>query len=607
MDGSTLRRLVRPRPPQVAQRSVWALPEGMVPHMFAILPADWKVFSEWGWDRISAYADELLERELTPHSIDDWLTDWSRLARLIAETFTRLIIRTTTHTNDEAGQLRFQNYSEDVMPRARAFEQALKLKLLESGLHPEAFDIPLQRMRSDATIYREENLALHTERERLETEFSALTAARAFDWDGQPLNQAQVIAKLGLSDRETRERAWKALSECLAKQQAATDRIWVQLLDLRARMAGNAGFSDYRSFRWQELGRFYYTPDDCKAFHAAIQEEVIPAVLRLTEKRKRRLSIDHIRVWDDHWWVKPDPQGRPALEPFGTIGQLTSTIERVFSCVDPALALYYRTLNHESLLDLDARANKAQGGYMQELPASRRAFIFTTAVGSSLDVVTQLHESGHAFHVFEAARWPYHYQSMLEYMPVEFIECASMSMELLASPYLAADRGGFYAPPQLAQARSEHLTQILEFWPYMAVVDAFQHWVYENPDAARDTEQCDESWAALHRLFLPHLDWTGLEDTLRLCWRLQDHILVYPFYYVEYGMAQLGAVQLWANALEDSQKAVAAYRRALSLGNTASLPDLYRAAGVRFDFGRDTLARAVQLIERTIEELEGAY
>jgi oligoendopeptidase F len=568
------------------------------------LPADPIEFSHWDWGLIAPIANELLRRRLTLSSIDEWLEDWSALARLIAESYNRMYIRTTTHTNDKAGQARFRKYSEEVMPKAREFEQGMKLRLLESGLRPKGMAVPLRRIRSDASIYRPENLPLRAKCEALEAEHSALTGARTFDWDGESLNQAQVFAKLGDLDRGVRERAWRALAACLEGQRSELDRLWVQFLDLRQQMARNAGFRDYRSFHWRELARFHYTPQDCKVFHDGIARVVVPAVQRLAEKRKRGLSLDTVRVWDDLWHVRPDPLGRPPLQPFRSAAELTSTAERVFSHVDPALASYYHILREEGLLDLEARSHKAQGGYMQELPASKRAFIFTVAVGTHTDVITHLHESGHAFHVFESVGWPCHYQSMQDYVPVEFVELGSMAMELLGSPFLGRDRGGFYTESQFAQARLEHLESILGFWPYMAVVDAFQHWVYENLEAARDTRLCDEVWASLVKVFMPHLDWNGIEDTLRVCWRLQDHIMVVPFYYVEYGVAQLGAVGVWANALEDQQGAVKAYRKALSLGNTASLPDLYRAAGVKFAFGAEELARAVNLVERAIGEIE---
>jgi oligoendopeptidase F len=568
------------------------------------LPTDPIEFSEWDWDQIAPHANGLLRRRLTLSSIDEWLADWSALARLIAESFNRLYIRTTTHTNDRANHARFRKYSEEVMPKAREFEQRMKTRLLESGLRPKGMAVPLRRMRSDSAIYRPENLPLRTKCEALEAEYNELTGSRTFDWDGEKVDQAQVFGKLGDLDRGVRERAWRAIAACLESQRTETDRIWVQLLDLRQQMARNAGFKDYRSFHWRELARFDYTPQDCRVFHDGIAWVVIPAVQRLAEKRKRGLSLDTLRIWDDFWHLRPDPLGRLPLKPFKSAAELTTIAERVFTGVDPELAAYYRILRDEGLLDLEARAHKAPVGYMCELPASKRAFIFTVAVGLHLDVDTHLHESGHAFHVFESAGWPCHYQSMQDYNPVEFVELGSMAMELLGSPYLGMDRGGFYTESQLAQARLEHLEQLLEFWPYMAVVDAFQHWVYENPDAAHDTRQCDEVWASLQRVFRPHIDWTGLEDTLRVSWRLQDHIMTVPFYYVEYGMAQLGAVGVWANALKDQAGAVKAYRKALSLGNTTSLPDLYKAAGVKFAFGATDLRRAVELIESAIAEIE---
>jgi oligoendopeptidase F len=368
--------------------------------------------------------------------------------------------------------------------------------------------------------------------------------------------------------------------------------------------ARNAGFSDYRSFRWQELARFYYTPNDCKAFHAAILEVVVPAVGRISQTRKANLSVESLTVWDDFWHWAPDPLGRAPLRPFQSVHQMTAALQQLFTRLDPVLGSYYQTLREEQLMDLEARQFKAPGAYMQELPASRRPFVFSNSVGLHYDVLAQFHESGHAFHVFESAHWPFHYQSMIDHAATEFAEVASMSMELLASQYMTTDRGGFYAEHESAQARIGQLTQILKFWPYMAVVDGFQHWVYENPDLARDTARCDEHWASLHRLFLPHLDWSGVEETLGLCWRLQDHILLSPFYYIEYGIAQLGAIQIWVNSLAEPAAALRAYRSALALGNTAALPELFRAAGTKFAFDVETLREATALIERTINELQ---
>jgi oligoendopeptidase F len=460
-------------------------------------------------------------------------------------------------------------------------------------------------MRADAEIFRDENLPLQTEIERLRTELRKIAGAWTIDWDGDELTPEQVIAKLAEPDRKIRERAWRLLSARIAQDRGAIDAIWIKLLDLRVQIARNADFDDYRAFRWKELGRFDYTPEDCKSFHSAIEEVVVPAASRISERRKARLGVETLRVWDDFWRMRPDTLGRPPLKPFQSVEELNEKITRIFTHVDPTLGGYYHTMQKDGLLDLDSRKHKSGGGYMMELSAIERPFIFCNVVGTHFDVQTMLHEGGHAFHVFEAAHWPHHFQFMLEHMPMEFLEVASMAMELLAAPYLTTDQGGFYSEDEAARARVERLELYLGLWPYIAVVDAFQHWIYDDPNAARDPHQCDEVWSTLHRRYLPHLDWSGIENTLGSYWHQQGHIFGFPFYYIEYGLALLGAIQVWANALNDQAGAVQAYRKALSLGNTASLPDLYRAAGAKFAFDAETLNQAVELLEHTIYELDG--
>jgi len=259
-------------------------------------------------------------------------------------------------------------------------------------------------------------------------------------------------------------------------------------------------------------------------------------------------------------------------------------------------------MRQEGLLDLENRKNKAPGGYCTDYMAVRRPFIFMNAVKLHEDVQTLLHEGGHAFHCFEIARLPYIQQMSVG---LEFAEVASMSMELLASPYLTADRGGFYTANDAARAIVEHLEFNITFWPYMAVVDGFQHWVYENPQAALDPARCDAQWAVLWKRFVPGVDYSGLEQEELTGWQRKLHIHQIPFYYVEYGLAQLGATQVWANALKDQAQAVASYRRALALGGTVTLPALYATAGAHFAFDADTLRAAVQLTEEQITRLEG--
>jgi oligoendopeptidase F len=572
--------------------------------MFTTFPQDIHLLMAWTWNQFKPYADDLLARPLTRENVGTWLTDWSTLASVIAEANNRLEIRTTTHTTDEEGQKRYSEYAENVIPLARVFDQQMKEKLLASGLEPAGFEIPLRRMRAEAALFRAENLPLRTEIEKLGIERSKITGAWAIEWQGAELTFSEAVARLQDPDRSTREQVWRRLTARIMQDREKLDDLWVKLFDLRAQIAHNAGFKNYREYRWQELARFDYTPADCHAFHRAIEDVVVPAASRLNARRKARMGVDTLRVWDNFWFMSPDPQGRPPLAPFETLDQLNDTLERMFLRVDPQLGKYYRIMRANNLLDLESRKHKAGGAYMTDMPFTRAPFIFANAVNSHDTVITVLHESGHAFHGFEANTQPYYQQRVLEFVPMEFVEVGSMAMELLAAPYLSTDKGGFYSQADATRAIVEHLEKIIGFWPYMSVVDSFQHWVYENPELGRDPRQCDAMWSAIHRRYLPDLDWTGVEDSLALYWHIQGHIMSSPFYYIEYGLAQLGAVQVWARARQNQAQAVADYRRALAKGNTATLPQLYETAGVKLAFGGDTLRQAVTLIEQVINELD---
>jgi len=368
-------------------------------------------------------------------------------------------------------------------------------------------------------------------------------------------------------------------------------------MHLRGKLATNAGQPDYRSYMWLHKLRFDYTPQDCETFHRAIEEVVVPAALRAYEKRRNRLGVKTLRPWD----VDVDPFGRPALRPFEDIGELEQKISTIFHQVDPGLGAYFNIMREESLLDLDNRKGKAPGGYCTDFPVAKRPFIFANLVGVHDDVQTMIHEGGHAFHVFETANLLYHWHAQI---PLEFAEVASMGMELLAAPYLTEDMGGFYTPTEAARARIEFLERSRLFWPYMAVVDAFQHWVYENHNTASDADHCDHKWLQLWERYMPGVDWSGLDEELVTGWHRKLHIHQDPFYYVEYGLAQLGAFQIMHNAVNDQAEAVRRYRKGLSLGNSVTLSELFAAAGGRFAFDALTLHEAVDLIEATIENLE---
>ncbi len=558
---------------------------------------DIREFMTWPWEKIAPHYDELRKATLTADTVTHWLADWSRLGEYLYETYARLHVATTVDTTDRQAQQRFETFLETIVPEAQKADHDLKRKLVASGLQPPGFQIPLRNMRAQIDLFREENLPLLTQERKLANEYDRIVGAQTVEWQYKEYTVSQMRPFLQSPDRALREEVWRLTAERQLKDRGPLSALWEQLLTLRQRIAANAGKPDYRAFRWQQMGRFDYTPADCRAFHKAIEEVVVPAAAAVLEKRRQRLGVDRLRPWD----LDVDPLARPPLRPFRNVEELKAKSEAIFQHVDPQLGAYYHTMREENLLDLENRKGKAPGGYCTAFPVSRRPFIFMNAVGVHDDVQTMLHESGHAFHVFESQALPYIHQRDV---PMEFAEVASMSMELLASPYLARDFGGFYTPQEAARARIEHLERSLLFWPYMAVVDAFQHWVYEHPEEAADPAACDRIWGGLWDRFMPVTDWRGLEDVKVSGWMRKLHIFQLPFYYVEYGLAQLGAVQVWGNALEDQAAAVAAYRKALALGGTVTLPELYAAAGAKFAMDAATLRRAVDLMMRVIEELE---
>lgn len=567
--------------------------------MFQTLPGQVDPFMDWPWEKIEPYYRELSDRPLQAQNVSGWLADWTRLIDLIGERFARLYVAVTLDTGDASAEARYHQFLDTVHPKAQAADQQLRERLLASGLEPPRFELPLLRMQTEAALFREENLPLLTQERKLASQYDKIAGAQTVPWEGQEITLQQLRVVLQSEDRDLRERAWRLAAARQLDDREAINRLWGEFMKLRGQLAENAGLPDYRAYRWKQMLRLDYTPEDSLQFQQAVEQAVVPAATRIYEKHRRRLGVPSLRPWDLD--LDLFPVQRPGLPSYGSVAGLEETGERIFERVDPSFGAYFRTLRSEGLLDLPNRPGKAPGAYCQGFRTAKRPFIFMNAVGLSGDVRTLLHESGHAFHVFETSQLPYAQQRDAGR---EFNEVASMAQELLASPYLSTDQGGFYSPEEAARFRLEHLEHILTFWPYMAVVDAFQHWVYQNHDLASNPDRCDAAWLELWQRFLPGVDWSGLEVEAMTGWHRKLHIHRYPFYYIEYGVAQLGAVQVWKNALEDQAGSVARYRKALSLGGTARLPELYREAGAKFAFDAETLGEAASLVEETIAMLE---
>jgi oligoendopeptidase F len=563
------------------------------------LPTDAASILALTWSDYEPYYKELESRPLNSENIQTWLNDWSRLAETADEQYWRLNIATTVNTADQAIEEAFNKYVEELQPLIKTAEQKLKDKLLASGLSPKGFETALRMMQAEAEIFTEANLPLLAEEQKLVNDYNRIIGSISIPWEGEERTITQMFSLQYETDRPTRQRAWEAVHAQFARARAEINAVWERLMPLRLKIAQNAGMPDYRAYTWKQRFRFDYSPEDCKSFHAAIEEVVVPVARRIYEKRRQRLGIESVRPWD----IEVDPLSSEPIKPYESIEEFKSNARAIFEQVDPKFGEYFQIMMDENLLDLESRKNKAPGGYSLGLHVAHRPFVFMNNTNTTWDVQTILHEGGHAFHEFERAHIHF-YQRGEIYLPAEFAEVASMSMELLASPYLTKACGGFYSENEAARAMIENLENSIKFWPYMALVDAFQHWIYENPAQGSDASKCEEKWGELWDRFMQGIDYSDLEDAKKTYWHNQSHIFQNPFYYVEYGLALLGAVQVWANARKDQAKAVAQYRRALSLGATVPLPQLFEAAGAKLAFDTRTLKEAVDLMETVIGEME---
>jgi len=558
----------------------------------------------WTWPAIEPYYKDLEARPLSAANVDGWLADWSSVGERIEEMYSRLSVATSVNTADKEADAHMNAFLDGIFPNVMAAEQKLKEKLLASKLEPKGFDIPLRNMRAEADLFRESNLALLADQQKLAIEYDKIYGAQTVKWEGEEITLTRLAMNFQQPDRARREKAWHLKAERQLSDRNAINDLWQRFMDVRTRIAKNADKPSYREYTWVQKLRFDYGPEDCKSFAAAIEQVVVPAATCIYQKRKQALGLDTLRPWDlvDGWYSRPTPAASiPQLKPFASIEELKSKTSAIFHHVDPVLGGSFDSMVAEGLTDLDNRKNKAPGAYCTSYTSIRKPFIFVNAVGTHDDVMTTLHESGHSFHVFETAKIPYIHQLAV---PMEFAEVASMGMELLASPYLTKANGGFYSDAEAARARIEHLEGMILFWPFMAAVDSFQQWVYENPKEAVDPAACDKKWGELWDRFIPGVDYSGLEEVKVTGWHRKLHIHQLPFYYVEYGLAQLGAVQIFGNARTDQASAVAAYRKALSLGGMVTLPELFATARAKFAFDAPTVKKAVDLMETVVKELE---
>jgi oligoendopeptidase F len=562
------------------------------------LPESPDAFKDAAWEDILPYYEELGARQLDQSNVKTWLADWSRFESLLSEAGALASFAYSCDTSDparEAAQLRF---GTQISPKAREQRVRLQGRLVELGYVEPGLETTVQRFRNQMELFAEANVPLFAQLSKLETEWSKINGAMTVQWDGEEKTPSQLLPFLQSDHTDVRERAFKLRAKPYIEQRDLLADIFDRMYDLRQQVGRNAGFDNFRDYTHQEKNRFDYTPDDCLRFHEAVETAVRPAVGRLMERRRRQMNLDALRPWD----VTADPKGRPALKPFDDVATLIDRAGAVFAHVDPQFRIYYRSMAEADLLDLDNRKGKAPGAYCQTLAFRKMPLIFMNAVGVDRDVSTLLHESGHAFHSLEASRLPLLFQ---RHPGSEMAEVASMAMELLAAPFIDQKSGGYYSEEDARRSRAELLEGIVLFFPHCASVDAFQQWIYTDP-GGRDRDERDRRWLALRQRFEgPSVDWSGLDAERIARWYQQPHFFGSPFYYIEYGIAQLGALQVWRNSLKDGREAARRYREALALGATRPLPELFKAAGASLIFDGKAMGELIELVEEELAKLEG--
>lgn len=563
----------------------------------APLPETSAGFADATWETLAPFYRELELAPLDVARLEAWLARWSRLDELVTEAASLAMIAYTSDTTDDAKKAAHLRFSTEVLPRLEEAEVALAKRFVALGTDRADLQTALRRFRTAIEIFREANVPLVSEAEGLAAQYQQITGGMSADWCGERVPLPRLAPYLKRQDRAVREAAWRAANQPYVVARDELAALFDRMVGLRQTMARNAGFADFRDYVFAAKCRFDYTPADCGRLHDAIAERVVPASLRALEQRRRRLRLDRLRPWD----LAIDPWRATSPVPYENVVELQDTAARIFSVVDPQLGGQFRTMMSEGLLDLESRPGKAPGGYCDTLHARGRPFVFMNAAGVAEDVTTLLHEAGHCFHAFASHARPFIWQ---RHPGAESAELASMSMELLAAPHLAKPTG-YYAEADAMSTRLEHLEDTLLSLAHIASVDAFQSWIYTHPEGT-DAAARDQAWLALRDRFELGIDWSGLKAERVARWYRQLHIFLYPFYYIEYGIAQIGALQIWRNARRDPHQAVVAYRRFLALGATRPLPELYREAGVEMSFDATLIGELVAMVEAEMAELRGA-
>ncbi|MTI22257.1 M3 family oligoendopeptidase [Fulvivirga sp. RKSG066] len=559
------------------------------------IPEDFKVEN---WEGLEPYFKDLLERDINNVTeLRKWFQDRSELESIISEDAGWRYIYMTRYTDNQEYTQAYQHFVQQIQPKIAPVSDKLNKKALNSPYLKElekedGFDIMIRSLKKAVEIFRENNIPIFTEIQTETQKYGQLSGAMTVELDGQELTLQQAAVKLQSPDRELREKVYHRIAERRLTDKDKFNQLYSKLISLRDQVAKNADFKNFRDYKFASMGRFDYSPQDCFDFHESVKKEVVPMLDQLAAERKKALAVDTLRPWDK----AVDPENREALKPFKDSKELTEKTIACFKKLDPFLGQCLEIMDEMGHLDLESRKGKAPGGYNYPLSEIGVPFIFMNATSTLRDMITILHEGGHAVHSFLTRDLEL---SDFKHTPSEVAELASMSMELISMDHWHLF---FDNEDDLKRAKKEHLEQIIETLPWVATIDKFQHWVYENPNHVE--EERINKWNEIFNDFSDTItDWEGLGDNKDHLWQKQLHLYEVPFYYIEYGMAQLGAVAVWKNFKEDNQKGLGGYLNALKLGYTKSIPEVYEAANIKFDFSQAYIKELMEFVNQEIENL----
>lgn len=561
------------------------------------LPEDFAIET---WESLEPFFKELAERKIdSAETLQQWLKDVSELEAVVSEDVSWRQIKMTCDTENKELEEAFTFFMMEIQPKMQPYADLLNRKLIDSPftkeLDPAAFFTYLRNVKKSIDLFREANIPLQAELSVEAQRFGVIAGKMTVEVNGQEYTLQQAAKFLEDPDRDLRESVYRKINERRLQDKTGLNDLYTGLLRKRHQVALNAGFENYRDYRFAELGRFDYSKEDCYQFHDAVKLHVMPLVNQLYGIKKKKLGLDTLRPWD----IEAEPAGIQPLRPFQTGEELIEKTIRCFNELRPFFGECLQKMKSMGHLDLESRKGKAPGGYNCPLAESGAPFIFMNAAGQLDDVTTMVHEGGHAIHSFLCH--DLELSGFKEY-PTEIAEVASMSMELFTMDHWHVY---FDKEEELTRAKEQQLERVITIFPWIATIDKFQHWVYEHPDHTE--EERTAAWLQILNEFTsPVIDLSGLEAYRQFSWQRQLHLFEVPFYYIEYGIAQLGAIGLWQQYKQDPQVAINNYIRALDLGGTRTLPELFKAAGLAFNFSPASISGLMQFVKKELDSLPGA-